>query len=100
MPRTSGSFKKGHRGVKPKGAVNRTTKQAKEFLEFMMFGQLDNMNDALNLLYREDRKSYLDACSKLFTYVLPKKTDITSGDEKIFAQLPTINICTKKNATD
>ena len=100
MPKTSGSFKKGHKGVKPKGAVNRTTKQAKEFIEFMMFGQLDNMNDALNTLYEKDPRNYLDACSKLFTYVLPKKTDITSGDEKVFAQLPTINICVKKNATD
>lgn len=80
---------------KPKGAQNRTTKQAKEFLEFMMFGQLENMNDALNTLYIKDQRSYLDACSKLFTYVLPKKTDITSGDEKIVTQLPGITIITK-----
>ena len=89
MPKTSGSFVKGHKGVKPKGAVNRTTKQAKEFLEFMMFGQLDNMNNALNALYKKDKKGYLDMCSKLFTYVVPKKTDITSDDKPI-AQLPTI----------
>lgn len=83
MPKTAGSFKKGHKGFKPKGAVNRTTKEAKEFLEMMMFGQLDNMNDALNTLYEKDQRNYLDACSKLFTYVLPKKTDITSDDKPI-----------------
>jgi hypothetical protein len=77
------------------GTPNRTTKQAKEFLETMMFGQLDNMNDALNTLYEKDQRNYLDACSKLFTYVLPKKTDITSGDEKILSQLPIIQIRTK-----
>jgi hypothetical protein len=41
------------------------------------------MNDALNALYEKDQRNYLDACSKLFTYVLPKKTDITSDDKPI-----------------
>jgi hypothetical protein len=100
MPKTSGSFVKGHKGVKPKGAVNRTTKEAKEFLELIMFGQLENMNDALNTLYEKDQSRYLDACAKLFTYVLPKKTDVTSGDEKILAQLPTIQIRTKNAGSD
>jgi len=99
MPKTSGSFVKGHKGVKPKGAVNRTTKEAKEFLEFMMFGQLENMNDALNTLYEKDKRNYIDACSKLFSYVLPKKTDLTSGDEKILTQLPSIVIKTKNGST-
>jgi hypothetical protein len=83
---------------RPKGTPNRTTKEAREFLDCMMFGQLDNMNDALNSLYEKDQRSYLDACSKLFTYVLPKKTDITSGDEKLLAQLPIIQIRTKNGS--
>jgi len=99
MPGTStsgpGKGKTNNPYGRTKGTPNRTTKQAKEFLEFMMFGQLDNMNDALNTLYEKDQRSYLDACSKLFTYVLPKKTDVTSGDEKLFAQLPDIVIRTK-----
>ena len=93
MPKTSGSFQKGHKGVKPKGAVNRTTKEAKEFLEFVMYGQLDNMNTALNDLFKKDPARYLDACSKLFTYVLPKKTDVTS-DGKEIQSLPTVIIKT------
>jgi hypothetical protein len=96
MPKTAGSFKAGHKGFKPKGAVNRTTKEAKEFLEFIMFGQMDNMMDALNTLYEKDQARYLDACSKLFTYVLPKKTDITSGDDKILQSLPTMVIKCQK----
>lgn len=90
MAKTRTSFKKGE-GGKPKGAKNRTTKEAKEFLEFVMFGQLDNMNAALNILYKKDQSRYLDACSKLFNYVLSKKTDITSDDKPI-QQLPTIII--------
>jgi len=83
---------------RPKGAVNRTTKQAKEFLEFIMFGQLDNINKALDELKGKDNSRYLDACSKLFTYVLPKKTDITSDGEKIGPQMPTVIIKTKNGS--
>lgn len=93
MAKTSTTFKKGQ-GGKPKGAVNRTTKEAKEFLEYVMYGQLDNMNTALNNLYKKDPARYLDACSKLFTYVLPKKTDITSDDKPLATQLPAIIIKT------
>ena len=100
MAKTRTSFKKGESKGKPKGAVNRTTKEAKEFLEFVMFGQLDNMNDALQRLHETDPSRYLDACSKLFTYVMPKKTDLTSGDEKLFASLPPIIIKTRNDRND
>jgi hypothetical protein len=91
MPKTSGSFKKGHKGVKPKGALNRTTKEGKELLEQILLGQIDNIADAFERL-QKDPARYLDACSKLFAYVLPKKTDITTGDEKIEIKLPSITI--------
>ena len=81
--RGPGNGKTNNPAGKPKGAVNRTTKEAKEFLEYIIFGQLDNMNDALNTLYSKDQSRYLDACAKLFTYVLPKKTDVTSDDKPI-----------------
>jgi hypothetical protein len=92
MAKTKTSFKKGEAKGKPKGALNRTTKEAKEFLEFVMFGQLDNMNDALCRLYKQDPSRYLDACSKLFAYVIPKKTDLTSDNKPIFTELPVIQI--------
>jgi hypothetical protein len=84
MPKTNGSFKKGDgRKRKPKGAINRTTKEARELLEQVLFGQIDNINASLNKLRSKDDSRYLDACSKLFTYVLPKKADITSDDKPI-----------------
>lgn len=91
MARTKTSFKKGE-GGKPKGAKNRTTKEAKEFLEYIMFGQMENMNQALESLYKKDPARYLDACSKLFTYVLPKQTDVTTDGERIAIKLPDIII--------
>lgn len=70
-------------GGRSSGTLNRTTKEAKEFLERIMFGQLENINEALDELKEKDNGKYLDACSKMFTYVLPKKTDVTSDDKPI-----------------
>ena len=69
-------------GGRQPGSVNRTTKEARELLESILYGQIDNINAAMEELRAEPAK-YLDACSKMFTYVMPKKTDVTSDDEKI-----------------
>jgi hypothetical protein len=97
MPKTSGSFKKGESKGKPKGAVNRTTKEAKELLEQILLGQVDNIKEALEAVKKKDPSRYLDSCSKLFTYVLPRKTDVTSGDEPIKPAL-NINVVSKDSA--
>jgi hypothetical protein len=68
---------------RPKGSKNRTTKEARELLESILFGQIDNINEALDTIRELDPPKYLDACSKLFTYVLPKKNDITTDGERI-----------------
>lgn len=89
--KTSGSFKKGEAKGKPKGAVNRTTKEGKELLANILMNQLDNANAAFNAL-KSDPAKFIDAYAKLLGYVIPKKTDITSGDEKITVKLPDIII--------
>jgi len=85
-------------GGRLSGTPNRTTKEARELLEQVLLGQVDNIKTSLESLLKDSDSKYLDACSKLFAYVLPKKTDITSGDEKILAQLPTIQIRTKNGS--
>jgi hypothetical protein len=77
---------------KPKGALNRTTKESKELLEQVLLGQVDNINSALIKVLKDDPAKYLDACSKLFNYVLPKRTDVTSGEKEIPTSLPVIII--------
>ena len=74
---------KGHvkEGGRKAGTPNRTTKEAKELLQKALFSQLENINTALTGLYKKDHAKYLDAISKLFVYVLPKKSDI-GGDIK------------------
>ena len=94
--RGPGKGKTNNPNGRKKGVPNRTTKEAKEFLELIMFGQLENINSALSALHKKDQARYLDACSKLFTYVLPKKTDITS-DGKEIPQLPIIQIKVNDN---
>jgi len=87
--------KKGHKkvGGRVSGTPNRTTAQAKLLLEQIMYGQLDNIHEALNELKAKDNGRYLDACSRMLTYVLPKKADITSDDKPI-QQMPTVVIKT------
>jgi len=82
MARTKTTFKKGEGGRHP-GTPNRTTREAKELLEQILLGQVDNIKAALEKINKDDPARYLDACSKLFTYVLPRKTDVTSGDKPI-----------------
>jgi hypothetical protein len=81
-------------GGRQGGTPNRTTKEARELLEQVLLGQVDNIKTSLESLKVDSDSRYLDACSKLFAYVIPKKTDVTSGDEKITLQLPTIKIKT------
>ena len=93
MPKTNGSFKKGDgRKRRPKGAVNRTTKEAHELFMFIMNRQVENIEGALIKINREDPEKYINALSKLMQYYIPRKTDVTSGDEKIQIKLPDIII--------
>lgn len=87
--RKKGTKKTGGRSA---GTPNRTTKEARLLLEQVLLGQVDNIKKSLERLLEENDSRYLDACSKLFTYVLPKKTDVTSDGEKIDIKLPDIII--------
>ncbi len=80
--KTEGSFKKGE-GGRRKGSPNRTTKEARELLERVLFGQIENIEESLANLKEKDDSRYLDACAKLFGYVLPKKSDVTSDGESL-----------------
>jgi hypothetical protein len=99
MPKTNGSFRKGDgRKRKPKGALNRTTKEAHELFIMIMNRQMDRVEIALKNI-RDDEK-YLNSLSKLLQYYIPRKTDITSDGDKIAPQMPTVIIKTKKNGSN
>lgn len=87
-------------GGRLKGVQNRTTKEAREFLEQILFAQFDNLNESLDRMRADNDAKYVDACSKLLMYVLPKKTDVTSDDKPISIALPNITIKTKNDRND
>jgi hypothetical protein len=91
MPRGLKKGQTNNKNGRPKGVPNKTTKEARELLETILFGQLDNIKAAFETL-KADPQKYIDAYSKMFGYVMPKKTDITTGDEKITIHLPDIII--------
>ena len=84
-------------GGRQPGSPNRTTKEARELLEGVLFGQIDNINDAMEELRGTDAAKYIDACSKMFSYVLPKKVDIKSDDLPIQPKI-TILVDTSETA--
>jgi len=86
--------RKGHKkfGGRSIGTPNRTTKEARELLEKILFGQIDNINESLNEIRESSEERYIDAMAKLFRYVLPQKTDITSDDKPLIPELPKIVI--------
>ena len=59
---------------------------------FIMNRQVDNIEEALMKINKDDPEKYINALSKLLQYYIPKKTDVTSGDEKIQIKLPDIII--------
>jgi hypothetical protein len=81
--KTSGSFKKGVAKGKPKGALNKTTKEAKEILNQILFSELESVKDALAGIKAKDKYRYLDIFAKLLSFSLPKKTDLTTDDESL-----------------
>ena len=55
-----------------------TTKQAKEMVKAALAGQLASgaIEKALAFLADDDPKAFLDACAKLFPYVMPKQVSM------------------------
>ena len=55
----------------------------REFVSSIVSGQLDNVDKALEEVHEKDPDKYLALLFKLMEFSLPKKTDLTSGDEAI-----------------
>jgi hypothetical protein len=85
-----GKFVKGHRGFKPKGALNHTTREVKEkFNQLLESYPLEQMIADLQELKPRERLSVIVG---LLEYFMPKlnKTDwgLTNNNEPIVVELP------------
>lgn len=83
MAKSKTTFKKGEGGRKP-GTPNRTTVEAREFLQSILYAEFDNIQTSLqNIRENESEAKYIDSLNKMLSFILPKQTDITTGGEKI-----------------
>jgi hypothetical protein len=73
-------FKKGNPG-KPKGAMAKVNRQAKELFINIMEGEVDNIKNSLDELRTKDKGRYLEVLSKFFPYFIPKKVEIDTPSE-------------------
>jgi hypothetical protein len=83
-------FEKGHKGAKPKGAVNKTTLKAKELIMNAIDEQSVNFNEVMGTLKDDEPKEWAKIMVKLMDFVLPKKIDVTTDGDKV-NNIPVVN---------
>ena len=67
-------FEKGNPG-KQKGVIPKVNKQAKELFVGIMEGQTGKIEEALNDVFKKDKKGYLEVLAKFYPFFMPKKTE-------------------------
>jgi len=75
------AFKKGKpkTGGREKGVENKITQDGREIFRLIMEGQVPNVDEALNQVYKENKEAYLKCLAALMPYFMAKKTDITTN---------------------
>jgi hypothetical protein len=72
MAKTSTSFKKGKTTGRPKGAVNKTTKDVKQAYQMLIENNLPNLDKWLNEIAGKDPVKAFGIIMDLSEYVIPK----------------------------
>lgn len=75
-------FQKGNAG-KPKGAVNKTTQEARELFISTLENQVQHINAAFDQVREIDSVKYLELFVKYAQYFVPKKVDFTTEGEQV-----------------
>lgn len=83
MPKEATQFKKGNKG-KPKGAVNKTTRDIKEAYKMLIEDNIPNLNKWLAQIAEKNPEKAIYILSDLSEYVIPKlaRTELTAKDGK------------------
>lgn len=79
MGKEKTQFKAGNPG-KPKGAENKTTKQARELFISIMEGEQMHIKASLDYIRDKDPAKYLEILSKFYPYFIPKKLEVDTPD--------------------
>lgn len=76
-------FEKGRKktGGRQKGVSNKTTEKARELFQSVMDEQQDKIKEALEEIYKEDKRQYLYVLNRYFPYYMPKQEQIDISNE-------------------
>ena len=66
---------------RPKGSPNKSTKEIREALQYMVEKQLDKLEDAFNKVYEQDPGRFLSLYERFCNFVLPKQQQVEISNE-------------------
>lgn len=66
---------------RPKGSPNKSTKEIREALQYMVEKQLDKLEDAFNKVYEQDPGRFLSLYERFCNFVLPKQQSVEISNE-------------------
>jgi len=70
-------FTKNNNAGRPKGAVNKITKESREVFLLTLQGQIEHIDKAFETLRNESAKDYLNTFAKYAGFFVPKMTEST-----------------------
>jgi hypothetical protein len=78
-------FKKGHTKIGGRSAntPNVATKEARLVLNKILIAEIPNLVESLAKVREKDDAKYIDCMNKLLSYLIPRRTDITTDDEQL-----------------
>lgn len=78
-------FEEGHNKSKgrPEGAENKITKEARILFKETLEGQVSNIGEAFDEVFKKDKARYLEIFCKYAQYFVPKQLDLTTKGEEI-----------------
>lgn len=64
-----------------KGIPNKTTREIRECIQYMVEKQLDKLEDAFNRVYEQDPGRFLSLYERFCNFVLPKQQSVEISNE-------------------
>lgn len=66
---------------RPKGSPNKSTREIREALQYIVEKQLDKLEEAFNKVYEQDPGRFLSLYERFCNFVLPKQQQVEISNE-------------------